>query len=379
MMFYVDYWEGYSMEELLQSFLVEFKAFSTFEEVETPEKVYGKDAFQNLYQYVIKNEDKMPAVLDYISESLCDMDILKTCCAAHFCGSLLHKVGLRNCGIPIVDAFVKITALCCQYLEKTADLISAEKEELSTEQIESVDLEKLFQQAPDCVRAYKGCRLITLAVMDVITKDSVCRFHLRQYDVYSQLEYLQDYIDNIYYVTWVYYACPCMPLVVLNPVMKKGFLAEINDLTYNFHLFTLLEAELYQKELAQNYGLRQYKFNREIYEIAIGKKFPKKAYTIYAHQMYYTYDVLVADTDLNMLGQKGLSSLVWGEMSPEEIPKINGKAVIVMDYKEMFASRSWDEHFISSCHSSLNPYFKVVRELTVNEVNHWIEEIKNKK
>lgn len=203
------------MEELLQSFLSDFKAPSNEKDLRSPKNFFGSDGFQNLYQYLIKNQMEMPAALKGISEMLGEMDLLKACCAGHFCGSLIDQVGVGEAGIPLVDLFVKVVSASCGFLTRAEELLGLEQGALEAEQVERADLAKLFEDCSDGARAYYGCDLLTLAVMAAITRDAASRIRLRGYEIYRQLKYLEGFVDNVSYVVRVRDSCIKMPLFPL--------------------------------------------------------------------------------------------------------------------------------------------------------------------
>lgn len=369
---------------LVQEFFKEFQTPSVKEDLKEPKRVYGSDGFQNTYQHMIKHQEFMPELLDQVSAGLENMDILKGCQAGHFCGSMIGQVGVCGSGRALIDFFVRVAALCCEYLSKAGEELGVEAPE--DDQLEALDMEMMFQKYPDQTRAYRGCDTLALAVMEAITRDGDTRRYLREKNLYRSLEYLEGYIGNIYYVTRVHEACSVLSLTVLAPSKGIGFTAEVNDLWNNFHLMTLLEAELFRAGLDQKYGLVNYEFDEESYQIATGLAYPQKMSSVYCHQQYYTYLAMQKDGAYQTLltGEDGrqqvdANALIWGEMPPDWIPRFDGQSVILMDTVGMFANRSWDVNFISKCHGSLNPYFRITGELSPKEAAALLEKIKNRR
>ena len=67
---------------------------------------------------------------------------------------------------------------------------------------------------------------------------------------------------------------------------------------------------------------------------------------------------------------------VWGEMSPDYIPSIDGYAVIVL--WEDCIPRSFSAGFMAAGHPALKPYVKIERELTDTEYDTWLKKIKDR-
>ena len=352
------------MKEELFEFLEAMKQPSSLEECKEPKVILGQEAFGRLFWKIKESQEKTPEILSVISHELPQMDRLRACCSAYFCGSMIEDVGVSNCGEVMVEFYCDLIKSCYEFLEFVSEQEDQEIEYLTQDQITEQILEKAFLEIPDAVRSYYGCNFITLAIMDIITRDHSSRKLLRQKNCYEMLEVIKEFIPNVDYVTQVYCACMRLPLLVLAPKEKRGFLAEVNDVTNCFHLLTFLEAELYKSGLAKEYKLKDYQFNEEIYQCATGEKMPFRGKTVNAHSQYYNYQVLNKTGNINTL----VSDLIWGEMCPEAIPQFHGIATIIMDSETAFAGRSWGSEFVFCCHEGLNPYFHIERELTLQEL-----------
>jgi len=362
------------MEKELLKFLEAMKQPSSFEECKDPKHILGQEAVRSLMQAAMQNEETSAIVLSKISSALPQMDPMKACCSAYLCGSIIEEIGVNDCGKDMVEFYCKIIHWCGQLLEFVSKQKEQKVEDLTQEQITMKILKKAFSVMPDEVRSYLGCNFITLAIMDVITRDHSCRNLLRQKNSYETLNIIGNFIPNVNYITQVYVCCMKLPLLVLAPKAGRGFLAEVNDISNCFHLLTFLEAELYKSGLAEAYQLKDYQFNEEVYQCATGESMPFRGETVYSHEQYYNYQVL---------GKKGtvndfLPYLIWGELSPEQIPQFHGIATIVMD-PDTFGNRSWGEEFVFCCHNGLTPYFHIIRELTKEEVEKYLISDKNSK
>lgn len=380
-----------SLDPLLSALLTEFQEPSTWREVRDPQVIFRQSQyFQPVFSMITQNPDQIPLVLDRIGASLNQLDPLKACCIAHFCGALIEQGAVRNIGAAgraMVDFFGSIVIRSCEYL------LAVEKdlgtEELDAQQVSDWEARKeasaLFSQSPDLFRAYHGCELLTLAVMQAIARDAECRIRLRELGILDPMKYLQGFLEVLYYPLTVHDACSQFPLILLIPAAKKGFLAVANDLSNCFHLFTLLEAELFCIGQAEACQLKEYPYSQELHNIAKGNIIPQFSQSIQAHQQYYTWKALQKNGSLQALlggnGGKQLDpqALVWGEMPPEAIPQIDGRAVILMDQKGMFGGRSWDVSFISKCHDALSPFVQIEKELSQKEFSQWMKRIHSQK
>lgn len=371
------------IQQFLENYLLAAKQSPHLEFVLTPAKLYGESAFQPFHENFLKNGIKeeykefVPKIINTITASLKDMDLLYACSAAYFCGILIERSGIHQAGKPIVDLFAKVIVLACEYLAEVSNFLKIDAENLDVSDIEKVEKEALFELNPNRMKAYYGCELLTLVLMTIISRDAQTRFYLREKNVYNQIQYAQSFIKNVCYVEEVYSNCSDLEIFVLVPEAEKGFVIKVDDVGNCFHLFTLLEAELCKKGWLDRYYIKNYKWDEEIYQIAIGKAWPEREYSICAHQQYYTFEAIQKDGSICITknNQVDVNTLVWGEMPPESILKLENKTVIIMKNEGMFGNRSWDAEFIRSPHSALNPKLEIIKELSEGEYKEWMTKV----
>lgn len=371
------------IQKILEDYLLETKKSPDLEFVLTPAKLYGKNEFDLLHENFLKNgvkdeyKEDVPQIIDTITASLEKMDLLYACSAAYFCGILIEENGIHHAGKPIVDLFAKTIVLACEYLAEVSDFLKINDEDLNRSDLEKVDKEILFEMNPDRMKAYYGCELLTLVLMTIISRDAQTRFYLREKGVYEHIQYAKSFIKNVCFVEEVYCSCFDLEILVLAPEVEKGFFMKVDDVRNCFHLFTLLEAELCKKDWTERYHIKNYTWNEEIYQIATGKAWPQKEYNVCAHQQYYTFEAIQKDGTICIIknNQVDVNTVVWGEMSPESILKLENKIVIIMKNEGMFGNRSWDIGFIRSAHSALNPKLEIIEELSEEEYKKWMEKV----
>ena len=79
--------------------------------------------------------------------------------------------------------------------------------------------------------------------------------HRQIQDLYDNLERIEPFVKNGSYLLRIYPVCGPMDVLVLAPKKEQGALIKVQDVGTNFHLMTLLERALYQKEWDQRFGL----------------------------------------------------------------------------------------------------------------------------
>lgn len=337
------------MEELIRQFVEEFQQPSTLEETKIANLLGHSDRFIALDQYQRKYLTAQKQILDELAGKLDSMDLYKGCCCAFFCGVLMGECGPGGAGEGLVNFFIKVVSHLCGLLDEL------DKTEESDPEDEMLD--KLFLTAPDKVRAFRGSAPLMMAIMDLLAKSPESREYLRKKDLYDNLERIEPFVKNGSYLLRIYPVCGPMDVLVLAPKKEQGALIKVQDVGTNFHLMTLLERALYQKEWDQRIGLSADVKSPEslkVFAYASGEETARQNGSVYAHAAYYSCD-----------GQ-----MLWGEMGPDTIPCVEQMPVVLI-YPEKFP-RSWDLFFAVSCHPYLKPLAEIKRELSKEEVREWM-------
>ena len=77
-------------------------------------------------------------------------------------------------------------------------------------------------------------------------------------------------------------------------------------------------------------------------------------------------------------GELDFNKILYSDMSPEEIPDLDGTHILIMDSEGMWTKPiKWDISYFSKPHQKLNPYVKILDEISDEEYNSWMEKIKN--
>lgn len=339
------------MENILNNYIDFCKIPSSYEESLNVNSIFNNINFQHLFKYADQKPENIKKIMIELSNKFESMDILKACATAHFCGALIEKTSIFDIEENLISFFKKVTLLtysCCKKLD------------------ENENLHNLFLSSKDEVFAYKGCELLTLSVMSLCAKNSNSRILLRKLNIYDEIDFLTNHISSMVYVNFILNSCSNFKVLVLCPETKNGVWVLINDLHNLFYVFSLLEAELFKKNLHNDFNLNSYEFNDEIYQILSGKNQPKKTYTLHSHCHYFTYKGIL---------KEDFSSFVFGEMPPESLPKFQNQAILVLKKDSMKARRSWDSNFTFKYHSYLKPKIEILEQLTKKEVSYWIKKI----
>ena len=352
---------------------------STEDEVRDVRNIFEYEGFRSLYKYNQENPEYDAKVAEILESRLCHMDVMKACAVSHYCGVLIEKCGIFNIGFGLVDLFEKVISQTYDFIERVVkdgelEAINISAQELmDNENLEDEKYKELFNTYPDETRVLMGAELLTLAVMDVITRRYEVRQYLRSKNMYKKIRFLQPYIKSIVYTEIVHDACYDYKIMVLCPENKKGFYMKAYDIHNCFYLMTMLEAEIYLKGWAEDYNLEGYEFNEDLYNVTLGNAYPDKLYIIESHSAYSTYDaVKKAKGDSGCLSS---SCHIFGEMPPEYIPQYKGCPIIIMSKGLEDRRMSWDSNFTFKCHDGMDPHIEILDELSTDEVDKILEDL----
>lgn len=304
-----------------------------------------------------------------LSSLLGQMDFYKASLLSNFIGFACEEENDPSAGRAIIELFARS---CTKVYELFQYLEEKEDEELPDGR------QEIFEENPDWMRAYEGFNILCVSTMAFLTRDASLRTYLAELEVSDQIAYLSEeteespYLHSVHYVYQMLDTCSDYKFLVLHPQKKMGFLATANDLGKNFHLIFLLEEQIYQK-LSQKYGMDNFYASDSLIRLAHGE-YPKdcwnESYATYF--MEYNYGTAFFEKFDNSM----VKFLIWGEMPPESIPKIDGRGIVILF--EQGPHRSFSPQFLATPHSALNPYVEIERELSEEEYNAWMEKIKER-
>lgn len=315
------------------------------------------------------NEGRLIGYTKELSLQLDKMDRYKASLLSNLIGFACEREGDTSAG----DGILKLFGRSCDEVYQMFKELDIDPDE-DCPALD--DLKTIYDKQEDWVRAYCGFNILCISTMAFLTRDASLRRQLVDMDIENQLQYLSEetpkspYLASVNYVYLMLNTCHEKKLLVLFPEGKKGFFATANDLNNCFHLLFLLEEEIHKK-LGAAYGMAKFKAGDSLIRLAHGE-YPddcwNDSYSTYFMECNYMtarHDELQAD-DIN--------SLIWGEMPPDGIPEIDGRAVVVL--KNHGINRSFTASFLAVPHEALRPHVTVERELSDAEYEAWLRRIR---
>lgn len=344
-------------KKTLWDFLYEPTDFSALGDVKA---VIQHPAFKDEIGKSLQSGNELSFSME-LGERLDRMDIYKACVVTNFIGFACERTENTEAGKNVVLLLQKVLNLAKEFFSLNTDA----QGNINIPD----DMSVMYEKHRECTEAFYGCDILCISAMAFLSRDFEYRKLLRSMRIKETLEYLteevpeNEYTRSVYYVNQVHDTCGKIPLLVLDPENRQGFLAEANDLNNCFHLIFLLEEAIYTN-LCQKYRMENHKINQ------IMSKFAHGEHPECGHESQTTFFL-----ECNYHEFNSSTNLLWGEMPPECIPVFNGYHVVVLCRNKML--RSYDAGFLAVGHSALNPYLEIERELSSDEYDHWESLIKS--
>lgn len=371
------------MNDLVKKYIEYAKEKSNVDEVLNKKLISQNENFLKLKEYSKENHDKEFEICKALSLELENMDILKSYSAANFIAHAFYHTDKidEEIGKRIIDLFYKNIDYASRFIENISQFYNVDEDEITENDIGNLNLEIMYRLDYKPLEAFLGIDMMVAPIMTIACLNRNLRAYFRSLEPVEYIEYLENYIKGLGYLHVAAEACNITKVLILSPKVERGFFIETADISNCYHLITLMEAELYKKDLLKRYGIDGYEFNEKIYNIATGKEYPKELIETQAHQQYYTIYALCQDGKYKIENENGeleLYNIIYGDMGPEEIPNdIENTHIIIMDSDGMWNKAiKWDMNYFTKLYPKLNPYVKILEEISDKEYKSWIEKIK---
>ena len=226
----------------------------------------------------------------------------------------------------------------------------------------------LFDEDPDAAKADAGLTYFLLAVMTVICRKAEYRQALRATpEIVEGIAALRAGHREADFVAQVLVLTDDVELLVLVPEERKGFRVALEAINNNFHLFTLLQANL----IAGGHLVGE-PTAPEVLGVATGDAPQQYAQTDHARWHFYTWAGLNSD---GTFAATDLTTWVPGEAGPATIPEFDGTRVMLIG-PPVLAARSWNSNEFVAIHDALRSRADVVEVLPAAQVTAWLDRIR---
>lgn len=368
-----------------KQFLENLKAFIAYGkeknisllQMEGPEKFFQAEPVRNLIQFGAKNND----FLFPLVESFRHFASLEPY-RASMTGYLIGLYGESNItnedtDLALAEFYLEAVVLCLQFLDAVFEQLNIIPDDFFNSEdpfalLEQADMEKIYQHHPDAVQAWKGLDMLSLGVMSRISRSLPMREKLREEEMLAPwCRMLGNFHGTASYVPYILKMAEKETVLCISPKTGKGVEIALEQIDSNYVLFTLLQFALYHQNLLEPFGASPFQYNPIVEKLAKHEPVDSKEYPEHLYQegcfSYYTYPAYGTD------GHYDQMEVVWGEGNLYEIPKLDGRFIILLDKPAVH--RSWGEAMVCSVHPGLSPKVEILRELSCEEVSQWMDKI----
>ena len=304
-----------TMETVIKEYIDYAKEKSNIDEVVNKKLISQNEKFLKLKEYVKNNHDKELEICREISNELNNMDILKSYYAANFIGhSLFHyETADDKIGKDIIDLFFKNIDNACRFIENASQLYNVDEDELTEDDIAKINIDIMYRLDYKPLEAFIGIDIMIAPIMTVICSNHNLRKYFIDLGLTEHIEYLEVYIPALSYIYAGIEACVKTKILVLSRKTERGFYIEASDMSNGYYLITLLESELYKKDLLKRYGIDN--FSKLIEMFYKEKKVPiiligAKDDIDFADEMKNRLRNIIADDFTNKLSIRELISII---------------------------------------------------------------------
>lgn len=291
----------------------------------------------------------------------------------------LGRFYLRLLGL--AEAYIKLALGHCPEISPADFWASEEAQEELAARLPELDPVLLAMANPEAALCWQGFEPLSFGVMSRLAGSRRLREWLRRQDtegsVRRQCELLGNYREAVGFIPYMLRLAEEERLLLIAPAAGAGVEVEARQIDSNNQFFTLLQFALYHEGLLEKLGAAEFRYQPGIEKAA--RHLPQSAaeqqeQTAQPAQLvqqgcfgYYTYPAWHG-------GDYNETEPVWGEGGLYEIPRLEGRLVILLTRPRIL--RSWGGAFICGTHSGLRPSVRVLRELAAEEVQSWLAKIR---
>jgi hypothetical protein len=222
--------------------------------------------------------------------------------------------------------------------------------------------ERLFRELESSPLSPHTGQYLCLATMAHLCRDRGVRQEVRgRHGVPPSLERAEERVPHTWFVRTVLELIDDLELLVLAPGPRRGFVVRADGVRTCFHLFTLLQGALIGDPA--NGWLTADPEDPDVLAIATGQAPHLKILAARQRFHFHNCSALAPDGTL----RQDLRSTLWGEASPAEIPRHDGRSVVLLG-PPVLGGRSWDTNFFAAIHDALRSSVTVIAQLTQEEV-----------
>ncbi|HMK48113.1 MAG TPA: hypothetical protein VK436_15940 [Methanocella sp.] len=228
---------------------------------------------------------------------------------------------------------------------------------------------RLAKEAAAHTADCEAMRFLSIAAMAHLCRGIAMRQDARRMpELEMNLERWREQLPEARFVLQVLDLVDDLEILVLAPGQHKGFRVRLEAVSTNFHMFTLLQGALIG-DPAKGW-LSAKAIDPKILAVATGETPCESVLKDHQRFHFYNWSALRSDGAL----YQDLRSTIWGEGSPRDIPRHEGRPVVLVG-PPLLGDRSWDSNFFANIHDALRSRAEVMAQLSMTEVDNTLTKI----
>jgi hypothetical protein len=312
--------------------------------------LFRESCFRELLRYLQSSPAELDDALRALTPLIGVADLFQASRVAMLCGILVEWGGS-----PVIARDAILERLP-RHLTLASRVMSAA----------SKDGAELFSREPEAYRAWKGLRFMLLPAMTMLSRDVTGRLAARgDGRLLEALTPLEGAHTEAGFLFQLLSLSDGAEFIVLHPGDGKGYRVVTEGVGVNFHFFSLLQDALIGDPTRGM--LSANRPSPSVVKAARGETMPQAGVFDSAAWHYAAWTALQADGSLNVID---LSTWIWGESRPSDIPEFEGRRVVLLSPPAL-GSRSWAGNFFPNLHEALRSRLHV-EVLGPKVVRDWI-------
>jgi hypothetical protein len=221
------------------------------------------------------------------------------------------------------------------------------------------DLSLAYTESADDCTAWRGVPYMGLAAMTMLARSVSGRQKAHQRTALcGAAAGLEGAIRVCFYLSKVLALVDDLKVLILDVENRQGWWVRVTGIQNNFHFFTLLQCAL---------GISR--GEPDLCAVAQGEVEMTSSMTDGAVRSYLSWLALTPDNKVIPFG------LIWGEITPADIPQLDGVPIVIMGSGG--PQRYWDADMFAPLHDALRSSVTVEETLDSSEVDRWLERIRS--
>ncbi len=286
----------------------------------------------------------------------------------------------------LVDFYHQVLQLNEQYVVAACRRLGVEPRQLAeddslAQRLDILPPAEAAPNQPQLQQAWCAFSPLSFGLMSRLAASRPAREKMRGYNANGRLpslcRLLSEWHDAVGYIPYMLDVAEDELALIIAPATGRGVEVRLQQIDSNNVFFTLLQFALYHKNLLNALGAGPFTYDPVIEKIALHQPVDEEEYPEQLSQQgclgYYNWRAM--GTAGIFGGRFDEMQAVWGEGCFAEIPRLNGRPVILVGKPQIL--RSWGQAFVSGTHSNLQPSVEILRELSPAEVQLCLAEIQS--